>query len=164
MRQVSQQCAPAPGPAPATFVVTHVVDGDTVDLNSGARVRVIGIDAPEVGQCGYAEASARMAALVLDRAVSAPGGARDDVDRYGRILRYIDVNGVDADDTLIREALRSPATTAGMVTVRALVSRGTSPMTRRHRSGTPALRARPAPRSTPATPTARPSGTRSAGR
>ena len=103
------QCAPdgcAPvAPGPAVVTVTDVVDGDTVDLSTGVRVRIIGIDTPEVGTCGAPEATARMEALVLGQAVSTPGGARDGQDRYGRSLRYVDVNGVDAGRTLIGEGL-----------------------------------------------------------
>ncbi|KRE94025.1 hypothetical protein ASG76_11500 [Nocardioides sp. Soil774] len=32
--------------------VAYVVDGDTIRLSSGTYVRLIGIDTPEVGQCG----------------------------------------------------------------------------------------------------------------
>src|SRR5262245_61880895 len=77
------QCAPHCAPAPASVTVTHVVDGDTLDLSSGERVRLIGIDAPEVGACGADTATARLEALVLGQAVAVPGGARDDTDRYG---------------------------------------------------------------------------------
>ncbi|MCL2620127.1 MAG: hypothetical protein FWD97_04240 [Defluviitaleaceae bacterium] len=38
-------------------VVTRVIDGDTVELYSGERVRLIGIDAPEVGEAGADEAT-----------------------------------------------------------------------------------------------------------
>jgi endonuclease YncB( thermonuclease family) len=100
------QCAPQCAPAPAQPVtVTHVVDGDTVDISTGERVRIIGIDAPEVGQCGADVATARLTQLVLDHAVDLPAGARDDVDRYGRFLRYVDVDGLDAGRTLIGEGL-----------------------------------------------------------
>jgi len=33
--------------------VTSVVDGDTVDVSNGERIRIIGIDTPERGECGY---------------------------------------------------------------------------------------------------------------
>ena len=36
--------------------VTEVVDGDTFQLKSGVRVRLMGIDAPEFGNCGSEEA------------------------------------------------------------------------------------------------------------
>ena len=52
------ESSPEPAPqkkpknAKKTFVVVHVIDGDTLDLDNGRRVRLAGIDAPERGQCG----------------------------------------------------------------------------------------------------------------
>ncbi len=81
----------------ATVTVTDVVDGDTVDVSTGETIRVIGIDTPERGVCGYSEATANMEALVLGKSVTLTAApAKDDVDRYGRLLRYVDVAGVDA--------------------------------------------------------------------
>jgi endonuclease YncB( thermonuclease family) len=41
-------------PAPVNAAdVDYVVDGDTIRLQSGVYVRLIGIDTPEVGECGY---------------------------------------------------------------------------------------------------------------
>lgn len=89
--------------------VVNVVDGDTLDVRSpgGAeeRVRVIGIDAPERGECGYGEASVAVADLVFGRDVDLVPGARGDRDRYGRLLRYVDVDGVDAGLELLHQGL-----------------------------------------------------------
>lgn len=86
-------------------VVTSVVDGDTVDVAGYGRIRVIGVDTPERGECGYDWASRVMADLVLGRTVTLVPGARDDVDRYGRLLRYLDVGGSDAGLRLIQRGL-----------------------------------------------------------
>jgi hypothetical protein len=86
-------------------VVTNVVDGDTVDVSTGERVRVLGIDSPEIGQCGSAEATARMTDLVGGQTVTLVGGAANDVDRYGRILRYVDGPSGDAGAILLGEGL-----------------------------------------------------------
>ncbi len=78
--------------------VTRVVDGDTIDvrLHSGAdrRVRLIGIDTPEVyggTECGGPAASRSLRRLLPTgtrvKLVSDPSQAR--VDRYGRLLRYV---------------------------------------------------------------------------
>ena len=78
--------------------VTKVVDGDTIDvrLHSGAlrRVRMIGIDTPEVyggTECGGPQASrslqSRLPAGTRVKLVSDPTQAR--VDRYDRLLRYV---------------------------------------------------------------------------
>jgi hypothetical protein len=86
-------------------VVTAVVDGDTIDVN-GQRVRVIGIDTPEVGQCGYAEAARAMTALVGGRTVTLTSvDTKDNRDRYDRLLRYVDVAGTDAGLALIQAGL-----------------------------------------------------------
>lgn len=81
--------------APSTgWVVTHVVDGDTVEVTRGVvveRVRLLGIDTPERGECGYAEARELMVDLVADREVVLVEGNRDDRDRYDRLLRYVEV-------------------------------------------------------------------------
>lgn len=81
------------------MVVTHVVDGDTVDLRlpdgSTGRVRLLGIDTPETVkpntpvQCYGPEASARTKALLPQGTgvlVQRDAEARD---RYGRLLAYL---------------------------------------------------------------------------
>jgi endonuclease YncB( thermonuclease family) len=106
--------APADSPEPDTgsstsWVVTTVIDGDTIDVlaTDGAeeRVRLIGMDAPEFRDCGFAPAYDLMAALVLDRVVELVPGTSNDRDRFGRLLRYVDVDGVDAGLELIRAGL-----------------------------------------------------------
>ena len=89
--------APAPAPAPAdAVVVTQVIDGDTIVVGEGDHVRFIGIDTPEKGRCGYEAATQHMRDLVAGKAVVLTAGARDDVDKYGRLLRYVDLpDGTD---------------------------------------------------------------------
>ena len=50
--------------------VARILDGDTVVLTSGERVRYLGINAPEAGERYAAEATARNAALVQGQAVT----------------------------------------------------------------------------------------------
>lgn len=91
--------SPTPDAAAVTWTVSNVVDGDTVDATkagTSVRIRVIGIDTPEIGQCGYLEATANMKHLLAGKQVNLIPGARDDRDRYGRYLRYLDVDGTDA--------------------------------------------------------------------
>jgi endonuclease YncB( thermonuclease family) len=92
---------PSPG---RTFLVTHVVDGDTLDLADGRRVRLVGMDTPEVGECGYAEAAAALTTLTLGKRVTLVP-PDEDRDQYGRLLRYVDVAGVDAGLRLVRRGL-----------------------------------------------------------
>ncbi len=79
--------------------VIRVVDGDTVDMEEGEgkiRIRVIGIDTPEVidprkpVQCFGKESSVRGHEL-LDNAdiTMTRDPSQDDLDKYGRSLRFI---------------------------------------------------------------------------
>jgi endonuclease YncB( thermonuclease family) len=84
-------------------IVERVVDGDTIDVAGVGRIRVIGIDTPERGECGFENASAALSALVLGERVTLVPGAVDDADRYGRLLRYVDLGAVDAGLSLIED-------------------------------------------------------------
>ena len=82
--------------------VTRVVDGDTVEVSRDGvveRVRLLGIDTPERGECGFAEATALVGDLVAGREVTLVEGNRDDRDRYDRLLRFVEVtvDGVVVD-------------------------------------------------------------------
>lgn len=87
-----------------TWLVVEVIDGDTVDLGNGERVRLVGIDTPERGECGYEKAADALSALVLDREVELVR-SDEDRDQYDRLLRYVDVDGVDAGLELVRRGL-----------------------------------------------------------
>lgn len=96
------------GPRARQWLVTNIVDGDTVDVTrSGTteRVRLVGIDTPERGACGYAEASEALASMALGRKVALVEGAMDNRDRYGRLLRYLDTRRSDAGLALIEQGL-----------------------------------------------------------
>src|SRR3954465_8068010 len=88
--------------------VVHVVDGDTVDVAlknaSRVRVRVIGIDTPEVGTCYAAAATRRMIQLTSSKNVVLRGDSTQAThDRYSRLLAYVDVGAKDAGAMLVRE-------------------------------------------------------------
>ncbi len=71
-----------------TSIITEVVDGDTVVLSSGERMRLIGIDSPESSEAGFGEARAKLTSLVLNKEVRLERDTSDR-DRYGRLLRYL---------------------------------------------------------------------------
>ncbi|MCU1501211.1 MAG: nuclease (SNase protein), partial [Ilumatobacteraceae bacterium] len=93
-----------------TYTVSGVVDGDTVNIaasdGNSLRVRVIGIDAPESGACEATLATETMTKLADGKAVTLlTGGDGEDADKYGRLLRYIDIDGNDAGLTMINMGL-----------------------------------------------------------
>lgn len=88
----------------------RVVDGDTIDLGD-ARIRLHGIDAPELGQscaalgeiwrCGEAAAD-RLGRLIRGKRVTCE---TRDVDRYGREIAVCRVGGVDIGAEMVRSGL-----------------------------------------------------------
>ena len=101
----------SPPTQPVTYTVTHIVDGDTLDVTPSdgsppVRVRMVGIDAPEYGTCEADAATLTLAGLVQDRqVVLTPGGDGEDTDRHGRSLRYVDLDGIDAGLRLIEDGV-----------------------------------------------------------
>ena len=85
--------------------VIRVVDGDTIVLSGGDRVRYVGIDTPEVG--GEPEYYGREAlefnrGLVEGRKVTLQRDASDR-DRFGRLLRFVYADGILVNAELVRE-------------------------------------------------------------
>jgi endonuclease YncB( thermonuclease family) len=89
----------------AVVDVYYVVDGDTIRLDSGTYVRLIGIDTPEVGECGYGKAKRQLDAWIGDRARLVNPASVDDRDAYDRLLRYVHASGRDTGLALIRKGL-----------------------------------------------------------
>jgi micrococcal nuclease len=78
----------------ARAVVTHVVDGDTIDVRltngKSERIRVLGIDTPERGACWASNATSAARRLAHGKRVTLVGDATQDTrDRYGRLLAYV---------------------------------------------------------------------------
>ena len=70
------------------YAVESVADGDTFTLTNGNVVRLIDVDAPELGECYGDEARKALTKLILNREVE----LRKDVvatDKYKRLLRYV---------------------------------------------------------------------------
>ncbi len=97
--------AQSPCRAPrAEIAVGCVIDGDTADLErcaEGERVRLLGIDAPELAhadapaECGSADATQSLVALVSGRRIALSFDTRC-ADVYGRTLAYVWLVGADA--------------------------------------------------------------------
>jgi micrococcal nuclease len=88
--------------------VARVIDGDTFEIETGEKVRLIGIDAPESvhptkeDEC-YGETSSKVLkeliegkSVYLEKDVS-------ETDRYGRLLRYVYLDGQSINQYLVKE-------------------------------------------------------------
>lgn len=81
-------------PSAGLVRVARVIDGDTIELETGQKVRYIGIDTPETKhptkgvQCYGKEAAAKNRELVEGKQVRLEKDISE-TDRYGRLLRFV---------------------------------------------------------------------------
>ena len=87
--------------------VVRIADGDSVEIirsgeSARLRVRLEGVDAPELGEVFSRDAQDFLRRLALDRRVSVSGR---DVDRYGRLVARVMVAGQDLSLALLNAGL-----------------------------------------------------------
>lgn len=81
------------------YLVSRVIDGDTMVIDNNQEVRLAGVDAPEKDFCGSEEAKRKLEELVLNKKVRLSGKVND---RFGRLLV-----SMYADDQLVNEKMAS---------------------------------------------------------
>lgn len=81
-------------------LVVKVVDGDTFQMKSGKRVRLMGVDAPEYDRCGGKEAKARLTELISGENVN----LKEEVtESYGRSLALVYVDNQFINKIILEE-------------------------------------------------------------
>lgn len=101
-------------------LVTEVIDGDTVKIQSGQTVRLLGIDTPETKDprrpvgCFGKEASSETKKLLFGKEIILQKDVSE-TDKYGRLLRYIylpleDGQALFVNDYLVRAGFASALT------------------------------------------------------
>jgi micrococcal nuclease len=93
-------------PEPVTGTVSWVIDGDTIRLTNGDRVRLVQIDAPELHlrECYGARARSELEKLLpRGRRVRLELDAKlDQVDEHGRQLAYVFAGGTNVNVEQVR--------------------------------------------------------------
>jgi len=99
------------------YLVERVVDGDTLLLANGARIRLQGIDTPESVKPGHAVEPFALEACEFTRRFIAEGKGevrlqfdRERVDKYGRFLGYVWVGERMLNEELVRAGLATAET------------------------------------------------------
>jgi micrococcal nuclease len=99
-------CSTTPGSdcGPSSAMVERVIDGDTIVLASGEKVRYLLIDAPETtnghADCFGSNATTFNRDLVLGKTIELSYDDRC-TDTYGRLLAYVSVDGTDVNALMI---------------------------------------------------------------
>lgn len=90
------------------FMVTKVIDGDTIEIETGQKVRYIGIDTPELHhpqkkvECFSQQADEANKKLVEGKRVKLVKDISE-IDRFGRLLRYVWVDDIFVNEKLVQE-------------------------------------------------------------
>ncbi|MNL20857.1 Endonuclease YncB precursor [compost metagenome] len=108
----AQAFCPAPGGL-TPVAVQRVVDGDTLRLNDGRSVRMIGLNTPELGKKGRSDEPFAVAARKrLEALVSASDGrvgllpGKESKDHYGRTLAHVySADGANLEAQMLAEGL-----------------------------------------------------------
>lgn len=82
--------------------VIEVVDGDTFQLQSGKRIRLMSVDAPEYNRCAGDLAEARLKELILNKKVTLKEEVQD---AYGRYLALVYQGKNFVNKILLQEGL-----------------------------------------------------------
>ncbi len=88
--------------------VTNIIDGDTIVLETGEKVRYVGMDTPELHhpkkpvQCFAQKAMERNRELILGKVVRLEKDVSE-TDKYGRLLRYVFIDNLLVNDELVKE-------------------------------------------------------------
>lgn len=90
---------------PAFGKVVNVVDGDTVDLESGVRIRLLLVDTPETTNgktdC-YGQQAKGFTTTALDGQNVSLQYESECKDRFGRTLAFVTANGVEHNAALVK--------------------------------------------------------------
>jgi micrococcal nuclease len=89
---------------PSEAKVTRVLDGDTVELENGDKIRYLLVDTPEVsggGDCFGEEARQFNSDLVLGKTIQISYDV-ECTDKFGRTLAYVSVGGQEINSLLIQ--------------------------------------------------------------
>jgi micrococcal nuclease len=84
--------------------VTRIIDGDTFETETGEKVRLIGINAPEISDIYGQEAKQHLLDLIDGKTIDLqPDNISKDRDRYSRLLRYVILDGIDINMRMISD-------------------------------------------------------------
>jgi micrococcal nuclease len=90
------------------FKVVRVIDGDTFIIEGGERVRMIGIDAPELKDLYGVESKNQLKALIQNKHVKLiKGVVTANKDYFKRLLSYVYIDSTDINLKMIEDGFAS---------------------------------------------------------
>lgn len=97
---------PVPEPEGTRATLAYVFDGDSIEVEIGGRtedVRLIGVNAPEGDECFGERARDALVTSLDGEELILVEGSDSDVDRFGRLLRYVSVGGENVNGRMLAD-------------------------------------------------------------
>ncbi len=89
---------------PGMYVVTRVIDGDTMELDGDEKLRLSGIDTPEHGEPFFNDTKNYLINMVLNQQIRLEKGHRKR-GNYGRLLGWVYLDTVLINAEILRQGL-----------------------------------------------------------
>ena len=106
---------PSPTLNEKTYKVIKVIDGDTIEIEGGQKVRYIGMNTAEINNknpvklCFAQKAMEKNKELVEGKEIKLEKDVSE-TDKYGRLLRYVYIGDIFVNDYLVRNGFAQIAT------------------------------------------------------
>ena len=84
------------------IIVTRIIDGDTIELINGQKLRLKGINAPEKSMQFNQETTEFVKQLIENKSIKIESHGTD---KYGRTLAYIFIDGKNINKEILKEGL-----------------------------------------------------------
>ena len=88
------------------FLVTRIIDGDTIKIETGQTIRLICVNTPEKGEEGYKDAKSYLKSLILNKRITIKKDISE-MDSYDRLLRYVYLNKILVNEAIARKGYGS---------------------------------------------------------
>ena len=87
------------------FIVSKVIDGDTIQLENGLKVRLLGINTPEKNMIYYEEAKEFLKKKIENRTIEIETNPENKIDKYDRVLAYVFLDGKFINKEILENGL-----------------------------------------------------------
>lgn len=84
-------------------VISSVIDVDTVEITTGEKIRLIGVDGPELNECYGTHGKNYLESLLLNKTIVLEmDSVNENADKYDRLLRYIKSNNENINLNIVQ--------------------------------------------------------------
>ncbi len=88
-------------------IASRIIDGDTLEIKSGEKIRLLGINTPEKGEKYYEEAKDFLNKSIFNKTIELEF-SKDKYDKYKRVLAYVYLKEENLNLEIVRNGFANP--------------------------------------------------------